>query len=59
MAAVSVYLTLNNKESCVAVLTGLSISAVLVTAPKPTIDCVIPLTVPEKEGFKIGAFKFN
>ena len=40
---------------CAAVLTGLSASAVLSAFPKPTIDLVIPPTVPEKVGEAKGA----
>ena len=40
-------------------LTGLSASAVLSTFPKPTIDLVIPPTVPVKVGLSIGAFNAN
>ena len=36
-------------------LTGLSASAVLSTFPKPTIDLVIPVTVPVKAGLFMGA----
>ena len=42
--------------SC-AVDTGFSVSAVFVTLSKPTIDWVIPNTVPVKVGFSNGAFK--
>ena len=38
-----------------AVLTGLSASAVLSAFPKPTIDLVIPPTVPVKVGEAKGA----
>ena len=40
---------------CAAVLTGLSASAVLSAFPKPTIDLVIPPTVPVKVGEAKGA----
>ena len=43
------------KAVCPAVLTGLSASAVLSTFPKPTIDLVIPPTVPVKVGEANGA----
>ena len=57
MAAVSVYLTLNNKESLVAVLNGLLASDVLSTLPNPTMALVIPLTVPVNVGEAVFAFK--
>ena len=40
---------------CVAVETGLLASEVLSTFPSPTIDFVIPCTVPVKVGFAEGA----
>ena len=42
-----------------AVLTGLLASAVLSTLARPTIDLVIPPTVPVNVGLLIGAFKFK
>ena len=44
---------------CAAVLTGLSASAVLSAFPKPTIDLVIPPTVPVKVGLAKGALAFS
>ena len=44
-----------SKAVCVAVLTGLSASAVLSTFPRPTIALVIPPTVPVKVGDAKGA----
>jgi len=44
---------------CAAVLTGLSASAVLSALPKPTIDLVIPPTVPVKFGEAKGALSAN
>jgi len=41
----------------VAVETGLLASLVLSTFPRPTIDFVIPLTVPVKVGEAMLAFK--
>ena len=44
------------KAVCVAVEIGLLASLVLSTLAKPTIVLVIPLTVPVKIGFAIGAY---
>ena len=44
---------------CCAVDTGLFASVVLSTFPSPTIDCVIPPTVPVKVGDAIVAFRSN
>ena len=41
---------------CVAVEIGLLASDVLLTLPRPTIDAVIPLTVPENVGLALGAY---
>ena len=45
-----------SKAVWVAVLTGLFASVVLSTFARPTIDLVIPETVPVKVGLLIGAF---
>ena len=47
------------KAVCPAVLTGLFASVVLSTFAKPTIDLVIPPTVPVKVGLSIGALSAN
>ena len=44
------------KAVCVALEIALSASAVLSTLPRPTMDLVMPLTVPVKDGFANGAF---
>jgi hypothetical protein len=46
-----------SSAACVADDTGLSISAVLSTLPRPTMALVIPDTVPVKVGDSIFAFK--
>ena len=43
----------------VAVLIGFNKSVVLFTFPNPTIELVIPLTVPVNVGLASGALKFN
>ena len=45
-----------SNAACAAVEMGLAASEVLFTLPKPTMVAVIPLTVPVKVGFAIGAF---
>ena len=47
---------LRSNAVCCAVLTGLFASLVFVTFPKPTIEAVIPLTVPVNVGDANGAF---
>jgi len=47
---------LRSSAVCVAVDTGFAESAVLSTEPSPTIDFVIPETVPVKVGETIGAY---
>ena len=49
--------TFKSSAACVADDTGLSISAVLSTLPRPTMALVIPDTVPVKVGDSIFAFK--
>ena len=49
--------TLPSNAVCIALLIGLSKSAVLSTFGSPTIDLVIPATVPVKVGEARGAFK--
>ena len=44
---------------CCAVETGLFVSLVLSTLPKPTIDLVIPFTVPVKVGLAKGALSVS
>ena len=44
------------KAVCVALEIALSVSAVLSTLPRPTMDVEMPLTVPVKDGSANGAF---
>ena len=48
-------LAFRSNAACCAVDTGLAVSAVLSTEPKPTIDLVIPETVPVNVGVARGA----
>lgn len=50
---------LPSNAACCAVDTGLDASAVLSTDPKPTIDLVIPDTVPVNVGLAMLAFRSN
>ena len=47
------------RASCVALEIGLFASAVLSTLPSPTLELVVPLTVPVKVGLANGAFDAN
>ena len=55
-ASVSTFTAFNAKASPVALEIGLLASDVLSTLPSPTISFEIPLTVPVKVGFALGAF---
>ena len=48
-----------SRAVCVNVDIGFNRSVVLSTSLKPTIDFVIPVTVPVNAGLSKGAFKFN
>ena len=47
------------RASCVALEIGLLVSDVLSTLPRPTMDFVMPCTVPLKVGLANGAFKLS
>ena len=48
---------LRSSAACAAVLTGLAVSAVLSTLPRPTIVLVTPVTVPVNAGDASGALR--
>ena len=59
VAALPVVFNFKFKAACVTMLIGLFASLVLFTLPNPTIELVIPLTVPVNVGLAIGAFNAN